>query len=320
MVWMPNDNFKLVLNGDEVHDMQVNARPVRKMEMSCLGSYNLNYSTLDFSVPMTYKSKLFEKLGDNKVEFFDLSGRRVFNGYVLNRSLIYGEATGIIRMTATPWLGMLAKSSHAYSIPAAGPASVLAEIFAASGLPYAVDPGVQNGLSGIAIAVDTGGKEVSDITLINEICGMLHIGVYLDGDIIRLFAVPEEMLPGEALDETSLVQDQPRIDDDSSVYFDRVTLSYKHNAGDTEHSMSLGQGSLVKTLTTSNVYMDDVSALALIARQYALMSSIWKTFDAQVHKKVGIGDRVSFDGHNFFVYAFEDVYTHYKIKCYGKAV
>jgi hypothetical protein len=37
-----------------------------------------------------------------------------------------------------------------------------------------------------------------------------------------------------------------------------------------------------------------------------------------VSKKYEIGDRVSYDGYNFFVYGVENLYTHYIIKCYGK--
>lgn len=318
-MWLPEDIRKLKINGDEVYDIQV-SRPSQKTEISCLGSYNLNYSTLVFDLPMTYKSKLYEKLDDNKADFFDGKGVKLFSGYISQRSMDYGRGGGIIQLTATTWLGKLAKSLSIYDIAFTSPAALLSEIFSNLNMPYIVDSSIGTGLEGIELAVDSDGKAITDITLINDICTLLHLGIYLQDDKIKLFVLPETLLPGQPMNEKTLVGNQPKIDDDSSVYYDKIVFTYKNDKAGADKVVTVGGGDFIKTLSCANVYVTDSVAALITNRQYALLSTLWKTWEQTVSVPLQVGVPVSFDGHNFFVYSSEYMYSHYKIKCYGKRV
>jgi hypothetical protein len=283
--------------------------------MSVLVSYNLNYSTLDITLPINYQNILFEKMNENKV-VLNIAGEE-FTGYPVNKSVLYGEGAGIIRMSVTPWLGLISKTYSAYKIGASNPAALIAEILADLDVVYPQSPNVYNAVPGLELAIDTEGKEAENINLINAICDTLCMGVIIRNGQLTLYMLPEVIGAGEDITPV-LVENQPRIDDVPSMFYDKINVTYKTAVGATEATYTAGSGNMAKSVSATNVYMSAATAQKIAEHQLILFSTLWKSMEQAVSKKYEIGDRVSYDGYNFFVYGVENLYTHYIIKCYGK--
>lgn len=315
-MYIPSDNLDLRVNGEPVYGYQLK-RPVRKDVMSMLTSYNLNYSSLELSIPLNYKSLLFDRADQNTVELL-YNGKIIFSGYPAGSSVDYGQGNGTLILNAVPWIGLVSKSYSTYAIGAAKPAALLAEIISDLDARYIVASNVHNDVSGIEIAVNTNGAETDDIGVINSICELLCMGVFLNGFLLEAFMLPETLAAGEELVPGIMVGKQPRFDSITSMDYDKITLTYKNTVGGAEKTVTAGNGRLLKNVSPTNIYMDDASAQNIVDRQYALFSTPWQSLEQAVSKEFKIGDRVSYGGYNFFVYSVEYVYTHWIIKCYGK--
>ena len=316
-MYIPSDNLDLRINGEPVYGFQFD-RPERKDEMSVLESYNLNYNTLKFVLPITYKPILFDRADLNVIELF-YKGDIIFSGCPAGQfDFDYRQGAGVIIIDASPWLGLISKSVSAYDIGASKPAALLSEIIGNLDARYTVISNVHNDVSGIYLAVDTDGEETEDISVLNNICDLLCMGVFLNSFYLEMFMLPEALIEGEELDNKILVDTQPIINSVTSMDYDKIVLTYKNTVGGTEETATAGAGKLVKSVSAENIYVDDTTAQNIVNRQYALFSTPWVSMTQSVAKEFKIGDRVSYGGYNFFVCSVECKYTHWIIKCYGK--
>ena len=318
------------INQKEISNLQL-TRVILSQEVGFISSYNLNFNSVNFTVPFKESGALYDITPLNDVALFDTRGNQVFAGYMTVRESDNSNLT--IKATATGYLNQLSKKSFSYTDAGyVGARAYLLQLFQKNYMPalpyqYPINSHFINDslLGKIALYVNSGTSTEAGISTANTICELLNTAAYLDNGVLCFAAFPESW-PG--IDDQFNIA--PYLDKPLNAkelfqyYYDTVSLDYYNAPGGTKKNITIGVGNLVKKVSTSSVYMDDTSAANLAQRTLSIYSKIYcqVEFNCKLDADLDLCGYFSYKNPQYRDYVFivtyiENQYTHYKVKAMG---
>jgi hypothetical protein len=324
--YQPDQLYSIFINGDQFYFFQ-KERFSLVQEMGILTSYSMTFTSVDFSVPLDYNLKLIpNQLTSNIIDIF--KGKNlIFHGYITEKKIDY--CLKYIDFKAVTFLNLLSKYPIQYGDTVATDAVSLLtarfqDILNILPVNFTISTQIANRhlLDGIALGLNTGTSSPNGIDVINNLCDLLDVGIYVENNVINLYALPEKMT-GKYSDISPYLDKPAEVEQKTAIYYNQYSMTYKlsYNGSNETNPVVAGNGTLIKAFTPENVFFvnDGYSAQAIVNRKLNIFSKNWHSFERMVNRASDLkcGDMFFYEGFNFITTSVEDKYIGKQIKAVG---
>jgi hypothetical protein len=319
------------INNRDISGVQLK-RVELQSEAGFISSYNLNFNSIEFTVPYAQSSVFYDTTPQNKVSVFEASsGKQIFIGYVTTKEDDDNSLT--IKAKAQGYLSQLSKKYITLADTGYMDArAYLYQVFQRDLLPilpynYTINTHTINDnlLSGIALYTNTGKSGVTGMSLAVDLMTTLNTSAYLEDGVLNFAAFPESWP-----DINSLVDIGPFLDkkivakEQYQYYYDTVSLDYYNVPNGPKKNITIGPGGLIKKPTLNNTFIDDISAQNLVQRYYNIYSKIYSAVEFNCSRDVELKlcdiigyKNPQYRNYAFFITSLKNNYTSWAVKALG---
>jgi hypothetical protein len=318
------------INNKDISNLQL-SRASLKQEVDFVSSYNLNFNSVDFTIPFNQAGALYDITPLNNVALFDTSGNQVFAGYITAKEEINAQNT--IKATATGYLNQLSKKY--FTISDTGYVSArayLIQMFQKNlipALPYAypINTHMINDslLNNIALYQNSGTSSVTGMSSVIDLMTVLNTSAYLENGVIKFAAFPESWPDINSVVDIAPYLKQPLdAKEQYQYYYDTISLDYLNASNGTKKNITYGPGGLVKKPSLNNLYIDDTSANNLVHRFSNIYNKIYSTVEFECRRDIDLNlcqfvgyKNPAYRNYVFFITSLENKYTSWAVKAMG---
>jgi hypothetical protein len=325
-LYKPDQLYSIFINGDQFYFFQ-KERFSLVQEMGILTSYSMTYTSVDFSVPLEYQLKLIpDQLTSNIVDIYK-DKQKIFQGYISEKKIDF--CLKYIVFKAVTFLNLLSKYPMQYGdTSATGAISLLTSRFQdlLNILPvnFTISPQIANRqlLDGVSLGLNTGTNSPNGIDVINNLCDLLDVGIYVENNVIHLYAMPEKMT-GQQTDISPYLDKPAEVEQKTAIYYNQYSMKYKlsYNGSEETNPVTAGTGTIIKSFSPENVFFanDGYSAQTIVNRKLNIFSKNWHSFERTINRSSDLknGSTFTYEGFNFICTSIEDKYISKNIKAIG---